>query len=497
MELFATFLLATFILLSLRLAGKHFSDPLKWSPGPKLAKWTRLYRFYYDSIVGGGWLRHLQELHEEYGPVVRVGYNELHFADPNAYADIYSSPTKLPKEPRLYATFELGLPPNVFSTVDPKEHSVMKSMLGSFFSRQGVLKLEHVIQERVDKLISQLVKNHKSTSANMNCAFRSVTLDVIILYVLRTNLDATSFPSFNHPAIHATDTANAQVYALRHTLWLGRTLNYLPRWLVLLLAPSSRPILEVKGQVEDLVDAALKDSHNPEYDPNSGPERNVFHTLISNARSEEMTTTRVTRDWLICTAGTLHVAGSDTVGNACTIGSRCLIRDDRVRTKLVQELETAWPDKESPMPLERLEKLPYLPAVVIWRVSPMQRVVPDSGAVIAGHSLPPGTIVSTANSFVHMNPDVFPEPESFCPERWLEDKDRTLDRYLVSFGKGPRSCLGINLAWCELYLIMGNVFRKLNLSSDSDLWSEVRFKEVFVPVYEGDVLSATAEERRS
>uniref|UniRef100_A0A0W0G9G3 Cytochrome P450 n=1 Tax=Moniliophthora roreri TaxID=221103 RepID=A0A0W0G9G3_MONRR len=433
MELFATFLLATFILLSLRLAGKHFSDPLKWSPGPKLAKWTRLYRFYYDSIVGGGWLRHLQELHEEYGPVVRVGYNELHFADPNAYADIYSSPTKLPKEPRLYATFELGLPPNVFSTVDPKEHSVMKSMLGSFFSRQGVLKLEHVIQERVDKLISQLVKNHKSTSANMNCAFRSVTLDVIILYVLRTNLDATSFPSFNHPAIHATDTANAQVYALRHTLWLGRTLNYLPRWLVLLLAPSSRPILEVKGQVEDLVDAALKDSHNPEYDPNSGPERNVFHTLISNARSEEMTTTRVTRDWLICTAGTLHVAGSDTVGNACTIGSRCLIRDDRVRTKLVQELETAWPDKESPMPLERLEKLPYLRACGCHM----------AGAVIAGHSLPPGTIVSTANSFVHMNPDVFPEPESFCPERWLEDKDRTLDRYLVSFGKGPRSCLGI------------------------------------------------------
>ncbi|KAI3616417.1 cytochrome, partial [Moniliophthora roreri] len=397
MELFATFLLATFILLSLRLARKHFSDPLKWFPGPKLAKWTRLYRFYYDSIVGGGWLRHLQELHEEYGPVVRVGYNELHFADPNAYADIYSSPTKLLKEPRFYATFELGHPPNVFSAVDPKEHSVMKSMMGSFFSRQGVLKLEHVIQERVDKLISQLVENHKSTPVDVNCALRSVTLDVITIYTLRTNPDATSFPSFNHPGVHGMDTANAQVYALRHTLWLGRVLNRLPRWLALLLAPSSRPILDFKAELENLIDAALKDTHDPEYDPNSGPERNVFHTLISNARAEEMTTTRVTRDWLLCTGSTLRVAGSDTVGNACAIGSRCLIRDDRVRTKLVQELETAWPDKEDPMPLERLEKLPYLTAVIKESlrlshgvVSPMQRVVPDSGAVIAGHSLPPG-----------------------------------------------------------------------------------------------------------
>ncbi|EEB97500.1 hypothetical protein MPER_03167, partial [Moniliophthora perniciosa FA553] len=165
---------------------------------------------------------------------------------------------------------------------DPKEHSVMKSMMGSFFSRQGVLKLEHVIQERVDKLISQLVENHKSTPANINCAFRSVTLDIITIYTLRTNPNATSFPSFNHPDVHGMDTANAQGYAIRHMLWLGRALNRLPRWLALLLSPSSRPILDFKAQLENLIDAALKDSHDLEYDPNSGPERNVFHTLISN-----------------------------------------------------------------------------------------------------------------------------------------------------------------------------------------------------------------------
>lgn len=42
---------------------------------------------------------------------------------------------------------------------------------------------------------------------------------------------------------------------------------------------------------------------------------------------------------------------------------------------------------------------------------------------------------------VHDNPDIFPEPGSFNPERWLEHAD--LDHWLVVFGKGPRSCIGL------------------------------------------------------
>ncbi|KAI3601174.1 benzoate 4-monooxygenase cytochrome p450 [Moniliophthora roreri] len=78
-----------------------------------------------------------------------------------------------------------------------------------------------------------------------------------------------------------------------------------------------------------------------------------------------------------------------------------------------------------------------------------------------------------------MNLDTFPDPTVFRPERWLEDKDHRLDRYLVSFGKRPRSCFEINdgllkgypfnLAWSELYMILGNVFRKLDFLNDSDL----------------------------
>jgi cytochrome P450 len=43
---------------------------------------------------------------------------------------------------------------------------------------------------------------------------------------------------------------------------------------------------------------------------------------------------------------------------------------------------------------------------------------------------------------VHYNADIFPEPESFVPERWL-DESTDLDKWLVAFSRGPRMCLGI------------------------------------------------------
>jgi cytochrome P450 len=40
-----------------------------------------------------------------------------------------------------------------------------------------------------------------------------------------------------------------------------------------------------------------------------------------------------------------------------------------------------------------------------------------------------------------MDPEIFPEPETFNPDRWMQGE--RLDRYLTSFSKGSRGCVGI------------------------------------------------------
>lgn len=64
----------------------------------------------------------------------------------------------------------------------------------------------------------------------------------------------------------------------------------------------------------------------------------------------------------------------------------------------------------------------------------------------------------------HMDDSIFPDPLTFEPNRWLDGDAAHLDRYLVAFSKGSRSCAGMNLAWAELYLCTAGVFRRFGSS---------------------------------
>jgi len=68
------------------------------------------------------------------------------------------------------------------------------------------------------------------------------------------------------------------------------------------------------------------------------------------------------------------------------------------------------------------------------------------------------TPVAMSNPLVSLNPKVFPSPATFDPSRWLDNPQ--LDRYLVSFSKGSRGCVGMNLAWAELYFTLAAVFAR-------------------------------------
>jgi len=86
---------------------------------------------------------------------------------------------------------------------------------------------------------------------------------------------------------------------------------------------------------------------------------------------------------------------------------------------------------------------------------------------------------------------------AFIPERWLQPDSRELENYFVPFSKGPRNCLGINLAWCELYLIIGNIFRKIDMEIHDTSIDDLRYKAYFVPVYTGKRFHAKIKQRDS
>lgn len=154
-----------------------------------------------------------------------------------------------------------------------------------------------------------------------------------------------------------------------------------------------------------------------------------------------------------------------------------------VRQKLFQELKTVMPRRGDRPRLQDLEKLPYLTAVIqeglriTHPVTHRQcRAFPDKTLTYNGLTIPPGTPIYVTTLLIHENDTVFPEPRAFRPERWLGEKEQQSQRYLVSFARGTRACLGINLAWAELYLIVATIFRRFNF----DVTSVVRERDVDV-----------------
>lgn len=102
-------------------------------------------------------------------------------------------------------------------------------------------------------------------------------------------------------------------------------------------------------------------------------------------------------------------------------------------------------------PTAKLDELPYLEAVVkeglrLYPPIPMSlpRYVPDGGKNISGYSIPGGSIVSCQAFSMHkINTDVFPNPDEFLPERWLDEKAAMeRNRLFFSFAAGGRGCIG-------------------------------------------------------
>ncbi|KAK6860260.1 hypothetical protein PG995_003896 [Apiospora arundinis] len=71
--------------------------------------------------------------------------------------------------------------------------------------------------------------------------------------------------------------------------------------------------------------------------------------------------------------------------------------------------------------------------------------------------IPKGIPIGMSSVIQHHEKEVFPGSYTYKPERWIDPvsgkTNYALEKYLMSFSKGSRQCLGMNLALCELHLI--------------------------------------------
>ncbi|TFK41445.1 cytochrome P450 [Crucibulum laeve] len=443
-----------------------------------------LYRAYYDVVKNGGLLNQIKILHEIYGPVIRIGPNELHFSDPSAYHKNYAPGSSFVKDPFLYRCF-MQSQESSFTFMDPQESRVRREMLNPLFSRRAILKLENVIQEKIDKLVNRIT-SYPGKVVNISLAFRCATVDIISSYCFAESIEALDEEEFQSSFVKSTIELPKFAWLVKYLPFIGQLFLSMPVWLAQRYDPFYDTFRALRMHVSKQVDHYLENEaalENAEHEV-------VYHHLIKPKNQRDYSTP--SREALNSEVLVLLQAGSETVGAACTVGTFYATKNAAIRKKLVSELRNAWPDINASMPYTSLEKLPYLTAVIkeslritCGVVTPLPRIVGPGDAEISGYAIPAGTVVSIGATFIHSNSAIFRDPDSFYPERWLEEDTSEMERYFVPFSRGPRMCLGINLAWCELYLLFGNIFRKLEVDlTNTNIQDFKEFTEHFSPAYE-------------
>lgn len=149
-------------------------SPLRHIPGPFLATLTDFWLIFTD--LAGLRTTTIHQLHQKYGPTVRIGPNEVSFADASVIQEIYSQKTVFMKAP-VYETMSVK-PLGIFSLRNKADHSRRRSLLSHAFSHANLDATGPLIRARVERLI-QVVGNSANGPLDVFMTFRLFALDVV------------------------------------------------------------------------------------------------------------------------------------------------------------------------------------------------------------------------------------------------------------------------------------------------------------------------------
>jgi cytochrome P450 len=172
------------------------------------------------------------------------------------------------------------------------------------------------------------------------------------------------------------------------------------------------------------------------------------------------------------------IIASDTTSTTLAALFFYLSRYPDARSRVTNEIRSRFSTVEDVVMGPALNTCSYLRACVNEALrlcppvpGPLLREVPSPGAVIDGLPIPGGGYeVGTCTYSIHRNPEYFPDPHTYMPERWLasnrkETGMKAIDRAhsaFAPFSVGSRSCIGKKLAMTEMMIIVATMLVKFD-----------------------------------
>ncbi|KAK0646814.1 isotrichodermin C-15 hydroxylase [Cercophora newfieldiana] len=474
-----------------------YFHPLCSFPGPISHRASPIP--YILKLISGQASFHTHHLHEKYGTVVRLTPNHLSFTDVRAWRDIYgrrvppsttdkdSDPNTLdehPKSPMHYG-FLPEIAPSILEA-HRSEHAMLRKALSNGFSEKALRAQESRIKRYVDFLVFRLTQDSERGAKPLDIVnwYNWIAFDIVGDLVFAEPFGCLEKQEY-HPFVKIIvgSIKGGTVLVALNYLGMQWVMKLMWELGVSKMVRNMRETLreklvgrmESKVEVEDLFEGLMR--HREEWGID-------IERLQSNA-------------------SLLVAAGSETTASLLSGVTYLLLSNPEAMAKLKIEIRNAFNSADE-ITIASASRLPYMLACLneALRMYPpvtgsTVRQIAPGGATIAGHFLPSGTLAECQQYAMHHSSAHWEDPSSFRPERFLHDNKTGLMKADAAeafqpFSTGPRNCIGKNLAYAEMRLIIANMIFNfdLTLADESKGWIE---KQGAYPLWEKGPLQVFVE----
>ncbi|KAF2721434.1 cytochrome P450 [Polychaeton citri CBS 116435] len=454
---------------------EYFKDPKGLRRYPAMTPLAGITNLPAIILSYGGFRsKHLYELHKSGMPVVRTGPNSLSYSDVRAIKDIYGHSTKCTKDGNYVV--QAGTHYHLADVVDKGEHARKRKVLSSAFAIKNLEEWEFKVADKLERLVAQFDKR---------CSTDEET--VVIDYRPWTNyftLDAIADIGLSH-MLHFLDNGNDRTTTIRPdgttyevnfreclyansraTSVLGFSYDYYP-WLCKLskLSPSFSRLWQLdegwSGIAPYLAQQRLK-----RYQAGEKLD-DFFEALMHDKNSVDHNL-----EWgeIVAEINIMMNAGSTTTAISMANVMYQMCKQPKIMETLRREIDDVIDDDEDITPYDKVKYLPYLRACLdeSLRMFPpishgLTRETPEEGAIIAGDFIPGGTSVAVSSFVAHRDPNIFPDPDTYNPDRWLGESGKNLGPYFITFSAGARGCIGRNIAYLEQTVLLATMLHRYDI----------------------------------
>ncbi|KAI0687111.1 high nitrogen upregulated cytochrome P450 monooxygenase 2 [Cerioporus squamosus] len=453
--------------------------PLWPYPGPF---WCRTTKLWHAALATTGRQpQYLQQLHEKYGDIVRIGPNDLSIRDASVVGPLMGS-SGVPKGPNFIGAMltETNVP--MVGIMDTEEHLCRRRAWNRGLGPVALKEYEHLIDRRARQLVDRL--GEQDGEVNIGKWLNYFSYDIM------------SDMTFGGGSELLQEGDKNNVWRVLEEGVVPATFMAQVPWLGLYVAHIPAAVKALDAFLQLGKEFAMRRIERGSTTPD------LFHYLNNEDLPDKP---QPPLQQLVDDGILAIVAGADTVSSAMTSIFYCLLTHPETYRRLQEEVDRFYPLGEDAFNPKHHRDMIYLQAVIheairlyppILTSSP--RKVPQSSPGVHARSLylPPGTSFLIPPFSLHRDPRNFTHPDSFWPERWLiasgqlalsdapPAKTAPLRTFthnesaFLAFSHGPMNCAGKGLAMVEMRTVICAVLQRYELRLREE-WDAGRYEDAY------------------